>query len=87
MDDKEYLKNLLDRFNANNNDESFTKAEKVFLTKILDIQKQATILMTNKTELEKQMNDAKKTIAKLEADINRETIRSDAYVEALCALR
>ena len=87
MEDKEYLKSLIDKFNSNQDDETLTKTEKILLSKILDSHKKTTDLMDKKTKIEKQISDEKKSVAKLEADINKEIIKSDTYVEALCALR
>ena len=87
MDDKEYLKNLIAKFNLNSNDETLNITEKKLLARIVGIKRYTVSLVDKKTELEKQLGELKKSIDKLNSDINREITKSDTYVEALCLLR
>jgi len=87
MSKQEYLQALVAKYNANPNDETLSEVEKVLLAKVAEAEKNLNGLVQQATELEKDINSKSQSLADLRATMVREKGKSDAFVEALVALK
>jgi len=87
MNKQEYLQELVAKYNANPNDETLSEVEKVLLAKVAEAEKNLNTLVQQATELEKEINSKSQSLADLRATMVREKGKSDAFVEALVALK
>jgi hypothetical protein len=87
MENQEYLKFLIDKYNNNPNDETFTKTEKVIMDKVLEAHKKLASLIQQKNDVEKEINDRRKVATELEAEMVKAKLKADANIETLFALR
>jgi len=87
MNKQEYLQELVVKYNANPNDETLSEVEKVLLTKVAEAEKNLNTLLQQATDLEKELSAKSQSLSDLRATMVREKGKSDAFVEALVALK
>lgn len=87
MNSQEYLQSLIALYNANPNDGSLSDVEKTLLGKVAEVEKRVVGLLDQAGELEKEINAKTQSLVELRSMMVREKGKSDAFVEALIALK
>lgn len=82
--DQEYLNSILEKFNADPNDESLSETERVLLQKVMDVEKEVV-------ELSEQFNTLAEEIKAKQEKANQQILlkkgQSQGLVDSLLALR
>lgn len=87
MNNQEYLQGLVAKYNANPNDKSLSDTERKLLGKIAEVEKKVVALLQQAEELDKELNTKTQNLAELKSLMVREKGKSDAFIEALLALK
>ena len=87
MNSQEYLQGLVAKYNTNPNDNSLSEIEKTLLSKVSEVEKRVSALLQQAGELEKEINIKTQNLVELRSLMVREKGKSDAFVEALLALK
>ena len=87
MNNQEYIQNLVAKYNANPNDETLSATEKTLLAKIAGVERKVAELFKQAEELEKEINAKTQSLMEVRNVVVRERGKSEAFLEALLALK
>jgi len=87
MTGQEYLKDILEKFNANNSDSTLSDAERLLLQKTVGVEKEINNLSQEFVKLNNEIKEKQDQMNQLNQKIVLKRGQSQGFVESLLVLR
>jgi translation initiation factor 2B subunit (eIF-2B alpha/beta/delta family) len=83
----QYINQLLEKYNVDPDDETFTIAERVLLKKIVKVEQTATDIIEQIKDVEKEINETQQKLTTLNSNLLHTKGQSKGLLEALLSLK